>query len=55
MSHKTLWAFLLTSAGLFFDPVQLDGLAHLALVQVAYTALFLGAAWLRFTRGDVLS
>jgi ABC-2 type transport system permease protein len=46
---STLWT------GLFLDPVQLDGLAHLALVQAAYTALFLGAAWLRFTRGDVLS
>lgn len=46
---STLWM------GLFLDPVQLDGLAHLALVQAAYTALFLGAAWLRFTRGDVLS
>jgi ABC-2 type transport system permease protein len=46
---STLWT------GLFFDPVQVDGLAHLALVQAAYTALFLGAAWLRFTRADVLS
>jgi ABC-2 type transport system permease protein len=46
---STLWM------GLFLDPVQVDGLAHLALVQAAYTALFLGAAWLRFTRGDVLS
>ncbi len=45
---STLWT------GLFFDPVQVDGLAHLVLVQAAYTALFLGAAWLRFTRADVL-
>lgn len=41
--------------GLFFAPVQVDGLGHLALVQVAYTTLFLGAAWLRFARTDVLS
>jgi ABC-2 type transport system permease protein len=46
---STLWT------GLFFSPVQLDGLLQRALVQAAYTALFLAAAWLRFTRSDVLT
>ena len=46
---STLWT------GLFFSPVQLDGLAQLALVQTAYAAVFLAAAWLRFTRADVLA
>ncbi len=45
----TLWT------GLFSDPAALDGLARLALVQALYAALFLGAAWLRFTRADVLT
>jgi ABC-2 type transport system permease protein len=47
-SGSTLWT------GLFFSPVQLDGLLQQALVQTAYTAAFLTAAWLRFTRSDVL-
>lgn len=46
---STLWT------GLFFDPVRLDDLAHLALVQAAYAAVFLAAAWWRFTRADVLT
>jgi ABC-type transport system involved in multi-copper enzyme maturation permease subunit len=41
--------------GLFFTPVQLDGLPQLAAVQAAYTIAFLAAAWLRFSRSDVLS
>lgn len=40
--------------GLFFTPVSLDGLPEQALVQAAYTAAFLAAAWLRFTTADVL-
>lgn len=40
--------------GLFFSPVQLDGLAQQALVQGLYAAAFLAAAWLRFARSDVL-
>ena len=46
---STLWT------GLFFSPVQLDGLLQQAVVQAAYTAVFLAAAWLRFTRSDVLA
>ena len=45
---STLWT------GLFFSPVQLDGLPQQALVQAAYAAAFLAAAWLRFCRADVL-
>jgi ABC-2 type transport system permease protein len=48
-SGSALWT------GLFFSPVQLDGLPQQALVQAAYTAVFLAAAWLRFTRSDVLA
>jgi ABC-type transport system involved in multi-copper enzyme maturation permease subunit len=43
---------LWTSA--FFQPVDLSGLPHAVLLQALYTAVFLGAAWLRFTRMDVL-
>jgi ABC-2 type transport system permease protein len=43
---------LWTSA--FFQPVDLSGLPHAALLQALYTAVFLGAAWLRFARMDVL-
>ena len=46
---STLWT------GLFLDPVQVDGLAHVVLVQAACTTLLLAAAWLRFLRADVLS
>lgn len=46
---STLWT------GLFFSPIQLDGLTQRALVQAAYTAVFLTAAWLRFCRADVLA
>jgi ABC-2 type transport system permease protein len=46
---STLWT------GLFFEPVDLHGLTQQALVQAAYTATFLAAAWLRFARADVLS
>jgi ABC-2 type transport system permease protein len=45
----TLWT------GVFFQPADLAGLPHLALLQAFYTAVFLAAAWLRFTRVDVLS
>jgi ABC-2 type transport system permease protein len=41
--------------GLFAAPARLDGLGALAVVQAAYTAAFLAAAWLRFTRADVLA
>jgi ABC-2 type transport system permease protein len=39
---------------LFLQPVNLDGVAHLALVQAVYGAVFLAAAWIRFSRADVL-
>jgi ABC-2 type transport system permease protein len=39
---------------LFQQPVSLDGVAHLALVQALYGGLFLAAAWLRFSRADIL-
>jgi ABC-2 type transport system permease protein len=39
---------------LFLPPLDTAGLAHLALVQAVYSAVFLTAAWLRFTRADVL-
>lgn len=39
--------------GLFFQPVDLAGLGHLAAVQAAYTVVFLAAAWGWFTRADV--
>lgn len=45
----TLWT------GFFTSPVQTAGLAHALEVQAAYTAVFLGAALLRFSRADVLS
>ncbi|MDQ6771406.1 MAG: ABC transporter permease subunit [Candidatus Dormibacteraeota bacterium] len=45
----TLWT------GLFLGAPNVDPFARLALIQAAYTALFLVAAWLRFARTDVLS
>jgi ABC-2 type transport system permease protein len=45
----TLWT------GFFTHPVQTAGMAHVLEVQAAYTAVFLGAALLRFSRADVLS
>lgn len=48
-SGSTLWT------GLFFQPMKLDGLGHLMLVQGLYTTVFLGAAWWRFARADVLA
>lgn len=45
----TLWA------GFFTRPAQTDGLAHLLLVQGAYTACFLAAAFWRFSRADIVS
>jgi ABC-2 type transport system permease protein len=39
---------------LFMQPVDLSGVAHLALVQAVYSAAFLAAAWIRFSRADVL-
>jgi len=44
----TLWT------GLFDRPTQLAGLGHLLAVQALYTGAFLVAAWLSFTRSDVL-
>jgi ABC-2 type transport system permease protein len=44
----TLWT------SLFLPPVDTAGLAHLTLVQAIYSAVFLAAAWVRFTRADVL-
>jgi ABC-2 type transport system permease protein len=44
----TLWT------GLFDNPVQLTGLRHLLVVQALYTGAFLVAAWIHFTRADVL-
>ena len=41
--------------GVFFQPADLAGLPHIALLQAFYTAVFLAAAWLRFTRVDVLN
>jgi ABC-2 type transport system permease protein len=48
-ASSTLWT------GLFFQPVDLAGIGHLALVQALYTAVFLAAAWAWFTRSDVLT
>ena len=39
---------------LFLRPVNLDGVAHLAVVQALYGAVFLAAAWIRFSHADVL-
>jgi ABC-2 type transport system permease protein len=39
---------------LFLQPGNLEGVAHLALVQALYSAVFLSAAWIRFTRADEL-
>lgn len=44
----TLWT------GFFTRPVQTDGLLHFVLVQSAYAACFIAAAFLWFTRKDVL-
>jgi ABC-2 type transport system permease protein len=44
----TLWT------GLVDRPSDLGGLGHLAAVQASYTVAFLVAAWLSFTRSDVL-
>jgi ABC-2 type transport system permease protein len=41
--------------GFFTQPMQTSGMAHVMAVQAGYTALFLGAALLWFTRSDVLS
>jgi ABC-2 type transport system permease protein len=40
--------------GFFDQPLQLSGLGHLLAVQALYTGAFLVAAWLWFTRADVL-
>lgn len=39
----------------FFQPTDLSSYPHLAAVQVAYAAAFLGAAWILFNRKDILS
>jgi ABC-2 type transport system permease protein len=41
--------------GLFLQELSGDALVRLLLVQAAYTALFLAAAWVRFSRADVLA
>lgn len=48
-STTTLWT------GLFDRPQQVAGLGHLLVVQALYTGAFLVAAWLSFTRADILS
>jgi len=50
-SGTTVWT------GLFDQPGALSGLGHLLLVllvQALYTVAFLVAAWVAFTRSDVL-
>jgi ABC-2 type transport system permease protein len=41
--------------GLFVQPPNLGSFGHLALVQAVYLAVFVGAAWIRFARADVLT
>jgi ABC-2 type transport system permease protein len=41
--------------GFFDEPMQAGRLGHVLAVQAIYTAVFLGAAFVRFTRSDVLS
>jgi ABC-2 type transport system permease protein len=41
--------------GFFTQPMQTGALGHVLAVQAVYSALFLAAATLRFTRADVLS
>lgn len=38
-----------------FQPTDLSGYPHLALVQAAYAVVFLGSGWIWFNRKDVLS
>jgi len=40
---------------LFQDPAQTDGMTRFLVLQVVYVAVFLGLAWWRFTRRDVLA
>jgi ABC-type transport system involved in multi-copper enzyme maturation permease subunit len=42
-------------SGLFSRHVDAGAVGHLLLVQGLYAAVFLGAAWYRFTRADVLT
>jgi ABC-type transport system involved in multi-copper enzyme maturation permease subunit len=46
---STLWS------GVFFRHVDAGAVGHLLLVQGLYSAAFLGVAWHRFTRADVLT
>jgi ABC-2 type transport system permease protein len=48
-SGTTLWS------GLFFHHLDPGAVAHLALVQAAYTSAFMAVAWARFVRSDVLA
>jgi ABC-2 type transport system permease protein len=48
-SGTSLWT------GFFTQPTQTGGMAHVLLVQAAYTGVFLTAAGVRFTRSDVLT
>jgi ABC-2 type transport system permease protein len=48
-SGTTLWT------GFFTAPTQWAGVAHLLVVQVIYSLVFLAAAFLRFTRSDILT
>jgi len=41
--------------GLFTSPAQSAAIGHTLLVQLVYSTIFLAAAWLWFTRTDVLS
>jgi ABC-type transport system involved in multi-copper enzyme maturation permease subunit len=40
--------------GLFTSPIQAGPIAHALVVQAVYSAAFLGGAYARFTRSDML-
>lgn len=48
-SGTTLWV------GWFLPSMDLGAVGHLALIQLVYGTRFGVAAWVRFTRADVLS
>jgi ABC-2 type transport system permease protein len=41
--------------GLFFQPTRTSDMVHGVLLELPYVAVFLGLAWWRFLRKDVLS
>jgi ABC-type transport system involved in multi-copper enzyme maturation permease subunit len=41
--------------GVFFDPADLSGLAHQAVLQGGYALVFMAAAFICFHRRDILS